>query len=366
MLRTSDGGQTYADLTAAVSDGDPGTYGHLDSLGTATDGAWLLVGGKAPFAAVAISMNAAANGNAAELTAEYRDGATWASVDGLTDGSAQDGKTLARDGEVRFDEPAVWRRATINGVEAFWLRLTVQAALDSSTRINELAVREVRKADAFVVIGSQLARVSSETGAPRLSTAVDGGSDSTWTKGVPVGDGAYAVSALLSLGSRAYLVKEDGLHALRPGAEGGAVAEHLWSQPVRRSSPHDGRARRRLARLPLAAAAAGVLSLPARRPNALRSGTAAGERFTDPGPRHRLRGRRPLPVRGAAGRDRAHHPAGAQPRAGVLASHCAPGTGGLPPHVGVRLARAQPAVVSRGRRIAGGHRAAARFGQPAA
>ena len=241
VLRTSDGGQTYADLTAAVSDGDPGTYGHLDSLGTATDGAWLLVGAKAPFAALAISMNAAANGNAAELTAEYRDGAAWASVDGLTDGTALDGKTLSQHGEVRFDEPAAWRRATINGVEAFWLRLTVQAALDSSTRINELAVREVRKADAFVVIGSQLARVSSETGAPRLSTSADGGSASTWTKGALVGDGAHAVSALLSLGSRAYLVKEDGLHALRPGTEGGAVAEHLWSQPVRRSSPHDGR-----------------------------------------------------------------------------------------------------------------------------
>ena len=65
-MRTGDGGRTYADLTAAVSDGDSGTYGHLDSLGAAADGAWLLVGGKAPFAALAVEMNVAANGNGRE------------------------------------------------------------------------------------------------------------------------------------------------------------------------------------------------------------------------------------------------------------------------------------------------------------
>ena len=241
VLRTSDGGQTYADLTAVVVDADPGTYGHLDSLGAATDGAWLLVGGKAPFAAVAIRMNAAANRNAAELKAESWDGAAWSSVRGLTDGTARDGKTLAGDGDMRFDEPADWQRATINGVEAYWLRLTVRAALDSSTRINELVVREVRKADALLVIGSQLVRVSSETGAPRLSISTDGGAAATWTDGVLVGDGAYAVNALLSLGHTAYVVKEDGLYALRPGTEADAVGEPPWSQPVRRSSPHDGR-----------------------------------------------------------------------------------------------------------------------------
>ena len=241
VLRTGDGGQTYADLTAAVSDGDPATYGHLDSLGSVAAGAWLLVGGQAPFAALSVRMNAAANGAAAELTAEAWDGAAWRPVRGLTDGTAQDGKTLARDGEVRFDEPAAWRRATINGVEAFWLRLTVQTALDSSTRINELAVREVRKADAFLAIDSQLARVSREAGAPRFSVSTDGGAASTWSASAPAGDGAHAARALLGLGRTAYLVKEDGLYALRPGAAGGAVAERRWSQPVRDSSPSNGR-----------------------------------------------------------------------------------------------------------------------------
>ena len=241
VLRTGDSGQTYVDLTESVRDADAGTYGHLDSLGAVHDGAWLLVGGKAPFAAMAIEMNAAANGNAAELAAEYWNGSAWTTVGGLSDGTAQDGKTLARDGELRFEEPAGWRRTTINGVEAFWLRLTVASALDSSTRINELAVREVRKADAFLVIGSQLARVSRETGAPRLSISMDGGAASTWTDGASVGDGASVANALGSLGGTAYVVKEDGLYALRPGAESGAVAEHVWSQRARHSSPHSGR-----------------------------------------------------------------------------------------------------------------------------
>ena len=241
VLRTGDSGQTYADLSEVVSDADAGTYGHLDSLGAVDDGAWLLVGGKAPFAAVAVELNAAANGNAAELAAEYWNGLGWTTVDGLSDGTARDGKTLARDGDVRFEEPADWRRATINGVEAFWLRLTVGSALDSSTRINELAVREVRKADAFLVIGSHLARVSSETGGPRLSISADGGAASTWTNGAPVGDGASAANALASLGGTAYVVKEDGLYALRPGGAGGAVAEHVWSRRARHSSPYSGR-----------------------------------------------------------------------------------------------------------------------------
>ena len=241
VLRTGDSGRTYADLTSALSDGDPGTYGHLDSLGAASDGAWLLAGGDAPFAAIRIDMNSAANGHAAELTAEYWDGLSWTLVDGLTDGTSRDGKTLAGGGDVTFLEPTDWRRTSINGVEAFWLRLTVGAALDSSTRINAMAVREVRKADAFLVLGSQLARVSRETGSPVLSISKDGGSGSTWTDGTPVGDGAFGINALLGLGRTAYLVKADGLYALRPGTGAGAVAEHAWSQPVRSASPPNGR-----------------------------------------------------------------------------------------------------------------------------
>ena len=43
VLRTGDSGQTYADLTEAVSDANAGTYGHLDSLGaayTTAPGCW--------------------------------------------------------------------------------------------------------------------------------------------------------------------------------------------------------------------------------------------------------------------------------------------------------------------------------------
>ena len=241
VLRTGDGGQTYADLTAAVSDGDSGTYAHLDSLGAVSDGAWLLVGGKAPFAALAVEMNVAVNSNAADVTAEYWNGSAWTTVRGLRDGTARDGKTLARDGDVSFREPTDWQLTTINDIEAFWLRLTVASALDSSTRINEIAVREVRKAEAFRVVGSELARVSSETGAPVLSISVDGGADATWADGIPVGDGASGVTALQSLGHTAFLVKGDGLYALRPGADTGAVVDHAWSLPVRAHGPYNGR-----------------------------------------------------------------------------------------------------------------------------
>ena len=49
-----------------------------------------------------------------------------------------------------------------------------------------------------------------------------------------MGDGASAANALVNLGDTAYVVKEDGLYAVRPGTQSGAVAEHMWSQRARR------------------------------------------------------------------------------------------------------------------------------------
>ena len=122
------------------------------------------------------------------------------------------------------------------------MRLTVQAALDSSTRINELAVREVRKADGFV--GYRFATGASERRDRRAQAVNRGGR----RLGFHLDDGRARgrrrpcrQRAAESGGTGPTWLKEDGLHALRPGAEGGSVAEHQWSQPIRRSSPHDGR-----------------------------------------------------------------------------------------------------------------------------
>ena len=39
-------------------------------------------------------MNAAANGNAAELAAEYWNGSAWTAAGGLNDGTTQDGRDV--------------------------------------------------------------------------------------------------------------------------------------------------------------------------------------------------------------------------------------------------------------------------------
>lgn len=136
--KTTDIGVTYTDYTANVVDAGAGVA-DLSSLDTVANGDWVVVGYSAPFAGVNIDMAAAVNGSASVLTAEYWNGA-WTACPNVTDGTAAAGATFGQDGVITFDTPVDWIANTIDGVNAFHVRLSVSAALDASTEVTEADV----------------------------------------------------------------------------------------------------------------------------------------------------------------------------------------------------------------------------------
>ncbi len=221
VLATSDGGATYTDQTESAE---------VRLSGAAAAGAWLLVGAGAPFTSVQLDPRDRVNRRTATLTAEFWTGTAWAPVSDWVDRTSVESATLGRAGAAEFTEPVTWRPSRVGDVQAFWLRLSVTASLDGGARLHDIAVHQPRKADRFLVVGHELLRVSSESGAPRISRMVDDGSAATWTPGVPVGDPGQAVTDLLSLGDTPYLVKADGLFRL--GTSGAAMLEEPWPRPA--------------------------------------------------------------------------------------------------------------------------------------
>ena len=228
VLTTTDGGATYIDQTAAAE---------VSLSGMHASGAWLLVGADAPFVGLRLDPRTHVNAKAAALTAEYWTGTAWAAVSGLADGASVNGKTLARAGEAAFTEPTAWRASRVVGVRAFWLRVSVTAALNSTTRVHAFAARRPQKADHFLAIGHELLRVSSPDGTPRLSRSTDGGPAATWSSGAPVGDAAHPATNLLALDGAPYVVKTDGLY--RAADASGATLEESWPRLARRSGATD-------------------------------------------------------------------------------------------------------------------------------
>lgn len=231
VLATNDAGVSYTDRTA--------TFPDLRWSGTVASGAWVLVGAEAPFVGLQLDPGRSVNRRAAALTAEFWTGAAWASVSDLDDATRSNSATLARAGEVSFPAPATWRPSRIGGVRAYWLRVAVTAALSSGARVQAMAVRRPRKADAFAAVGQELVRASAETGSPWLSRSTDGGPAATWSPGVQVGENAQAITNVLALGETPYVVKTDGL--FRASRSGSAQLEQPWPRPSETPDLDNGR-----------------------------------------------------------------------------------------------------------------------------
>lgn len=230
VLVTTDGGVTYTDQTESAEV-------HLS--GWAAGAAWLLLGSDAPFDSVRLDPRERINRRAATLRAEFWTGAGWEPVSGWVDRTIVESATLGRAGAGEFTEPVTWRPSRIEGIQAFWLRLSATATLDGRTRLHAIAVHQPRKADRFLLVGDALLRASSEVGVPRISRSVDGGGAATWTSGETVGGPGQTVTALASLGDRPYAVKSDGLFRIRPSGE--AAFEASWPRPAALRGRSDGR-----------------------------------------------------------------------------------------------------------------------------
>ncbi len=126
-------GSTYTDLESA-RDGDLATNEAITLASTD----YLIVGCNEQFNIATLDFEAF-NSNAATLTAQYYNGATWATLT-IVDNTTSGGKTFAQDGTVTFTIPYDWSVFAVNNTNAYYIRLKVSAST-SAVQLNEITVR---------------------------------------------------------------------------------------------------------------------------------------------------------------------------------------------------------------------------------
>lgn len=148
VLKTADSLATVTDYSEAAQDVDSATDVVLSSLDTLANGDALWLGANLPFRGVIVDVDAA-NATASTLAAHYWNGSAMTDLS-PTDGSASGGATFAQDGAITWTVPSAWVKATLREIASadgnvpfsrtplYWARLSVSAALDSSTTLNSL------------------------------------------------------------------------------------------------------------------------------------------------------------------------------------------------------------------------------------
>ena len=148
VYKTIDALATVTDYSSAAQDGSASTDVVLSSLDTLANGDALWIGSHLPFRGISVDVDAA-NGTASVLAGHYWTGSALAALT-VTDGSTSGGATFAIDGAITWTMPSDWAKGALatvgsaaetvpqRGVSLYWARLTVSAALDSSTTLNSL------------------------------------------------------------------------------------------------------------------------------------------------------------------------------------------------------------------------------------
>lgn len=147
VRKTTDNGASYTNYTAAAIDNNPATHVDLSALDTVANGDWFVIGADLQFRKVLLQVDsvngvptANVNTNASVLTVEYWNGSAWTAVDNLTDGSSFGGKTISVNGLITYNFPNDWVKSTIDGVEAYHIRLSVSAVLSASVLLDGVRV----------------------------------------------------------------------------------------------------------------------------------------------------------------------------------------------------------------------------------
>ena len=143
VRKTTDTGATYTDYTAAATDTSAATDVVLSALSTLVAGDWVVVGYSDVFNGIMVAMDATDKNDAASvLTAEYSVSAgNWSALPTITDGTDTAGDTLKKSGNITWNGiPEDWAKVTIDGVEAYHVRLSVSVDLDTPTNVNEVKV----------------------------------------------------------------------------------------------------------------------------------------------------------------------------------------------------------------------------------
>jgi hypothetical protein len=124
----------FMDLTGLYAGAAPPT----ETLTVTTDD-YLYIGHGTGFNKITITMDGTDNAVASVMTGAYFNGSSWASA-GITDGTITAGASLAKTGDVTFSLPIDWVANTVNGTEAYWIRLDFSVNLTPNMIINEITV----------------------------------------------------------------------------------------------------------------------------------------------------------------------------------------------------------------------------------
>lgn len=133
---TTDGGSTYTNNSAEVSDNTTGVM-TLNSLDTIANGDWVVIGGPAPFCGVALDVTNTNSTGSITFTAEYWNGSAWVALANVVNGNAT---AFGADAQLTWDMPTAgaWVAHEVNSITRHWVRLGVSAAVDSSVTLTEV------------------------------------------------------------------------------------------------------------------------------------------------------------------------------------------------------------------------------------
>lgn len=132
-------GTDYTTVSMANAiDGLSGTAADINSMATTHA---IYIGYSAPYSGLYIDLTNV-NDNTSLIDFTYHAGNAFSSIT-FTDNTTNVGfgpATLHQDGSIPFSVPDDWKPSIVNDVEAYWVRLTVSATLDSTVSIAQIQV----------------------------------------------------------------------------------------------------------------------------------------------------------------------------------------------------------------------------------
>jgi hypothetical protein len=144
--KTINSGGAYTSYTTNVTDRAIATAADLSSLDTFANGDWVIIGYSAKFWAVVLEITSPHLATSV-MTIQVWTGAAWTTLPVTSvpwdNTRGENGESLSRSGVISWRQSATtdsWAASTIDGTNAFWVRLSWSTVLGSNVKISEARV----------------------------------------------------------------------------------------------------------------------------------------------------------------------------------------------------------------------------------
>lgn len=118
---------TVTNITAACNNLTTGDIVLLPAVPANGDG--VLLGAAEKFQSIDVYMDGGVNNTDNVFAIQYWSGAAWTNIPGVVDGTngGTAGRTFYQNGRIYFSPPADWATVTMEGINAYWINITVTA-----------------------------------------------------------------------------------------------------------------------------------------------------------------------------------------------------------------------------------------------